>query len=472
MTTVKTLLDLPGLRPHASTGRELLDRTVTRIFVTELPDPGRYLSAGELVLSGLLWWREPGDAEPFVAALAESGAAALAASGADTGGIPADLVESCARHRIPLLEVPPDLSFAVITERVVLALAAASDHARKRLLAAAAEDAPIEGLLRSATTELGLPCWVVSTLGRVVAGTGPLPGTADDIVRRFLGRRRSGKLTLIPIEGRHAVPWLLAVGGPLTAPQTELAEELAGLVGLARARADQVRRVADRVVDPVLAGGDVQGLGLTGELRVIAVRTEGSDEAQDVLRELLADHSGRVLVGSLDGDAYALAEDNGDWPSDTARALSTVEPLLTARGIRAGISDRVPVSALHGAQEVARHALAVAAARPGPVAVVPAGEVGVHQLLLAGAPDQLRAVLRRRVLGPLLDYDAEQHSDLVHTLRVFLDCSGSPTRAAKALHVHVNTLRYRIGRASELLGVDLTEFTAQLDVYLALLAEG
>jgi DNA-binding PucR family transcriptional regulator len=102
--------------------------------------------------------------------------------------------------------------------------------------------------------------------------------------------------------------------------------------------------------------------------------------------------------------------------------------------------------------------------------VVPAGDAGVHQLLLAGAPDGLRAAVRRRVLGPLLAYDAEQHTDLVHTVRVFLECSGSPTRAAKALHVHVNTLRYRIGRAGELLGADLTEFTDQLDVYLALRA--
>lgn len=46
-----------------------------------------------------------------------------------------------------------------------------------------------------------------------------------------------------------------------------------------------------------------------------------------------------------------------------------------------------------------------------------------------------------------------------------------PTRAAKTLHIHVNTLRYRIGRAAELLGVDLTDFVAQVDVYLALTSE-
>ena len=435
MTTVKTLLDLPGLRLRPRAGAELLDRPVTRIYVTELRDPGRYVSAGELVLSGLLWWHEPGDAEHFVAELARAGAAALAASGADSGGIPDDLIEACTRHRIPLLEVPVDLSFSVVTEQVVLALAAASESARKRLLAAA--DAPLGTLLERASAELGLPCWVLSTLGREVAGTVPLPVPAAEVVRR-----ERGALTLVPVEGRHAVPWLIAVGGPLSTAQEELAEELAGLVGVARARMQRA------TPEP------------SGDVRVVALRTEGTQESRDVLLELLPTAS--VEPGGE--TTYAVTT---DWPSDVVTALSTVEPLLAARRVLCGVSDPGPAGQ---AREVARYALEVAAAAPGPVAVVPGGEVDVHRLLLAGAPAELRAALRRRVLGPLLDYDAEQHADLVHTVRVFLECSGSPTRAAKALHVHVNTLRYRIGRASELLGTDLTEFTDQLDVYLALRA--
>ncbi len=438
MTTVKTLLDLPGLRLRPRAGADLLDRPVTRIYVTELPDPGRYLSAGELVLSGLLWWRRPGDAEPFVAALARAGAAALAASGADSGGIPSDVVEACDRHRIPLLEVPADLSFSVITEQVVLALAAASESARKRLQAAA--DAPVETLLESASAELGLPCWVLSGLGRVVAGASPLPVPAPDVVRRYAAKE-PGSLTVVPVEGRHAVPWLIAVGGPLSTAQAELAEELAGLVGVTRART---------------AAPEAE---LPAEARVVALRTEGSDESRDVLRELLPD--GLLLEST--GDTSFAATARQPSPAE----LSTVEPLLRAKRISCGVSD--PGSRAE-AWESARYALEVAARRPGHVSVVAAGEVDVHQLLVAGAPDGLRAALRRRVLGPLLDYDAEQHTDLVHTVRVFLECSGSPTRAAKALHVHVNTLRYRIGRAGELLGADLTEFTDQLDVYLALRA--
>ena len=61
---------------------------------------------------------------------------------------------------------------------------------------------------------------------------------------------------------------------------------------------------------------------------------------------------------------------------------------------------------------------------------------------------------------------------LVRTLRVFLDCSGSWSRSAKLLHVHVNTLRYRIQRIEEITGRDLTEFPDRVDFYLALELEG
>jgi hypothetical protein len=334
--------------------------------------------------------------------------------------------------------VPPDLSFSVITEQVVLALAAASDSARKRLQAAA--EAPVETLVERASAELGLPCWVLSGLGRLVAGTAPLPMPAEDVVRRYAARE-PGPLTLVPVEGRHAVPWLIAAGGPLSTAQAELAEEVAGLVGVTRARAPR------------------PDVSLPEEVCVVAVRTEGSDESRDVLSELLPD---ALLLESGGETSYAATA-----PRPPLDGLSIVEPLLRTGRIRCGVSDPGPRAE---AVESARYAVEVAARKTGRVAVVRAGEVAVHELLLAGAPEGMRAALRRRVLGPLLAYDAEQHTDLVHTVRVFLECSGSPTRAAKALHVHVNTLRYRIGRAGELLGADLTEFTDQLDVYLALRA--
>ncbi|PXY27108.1 PucR family transcriptional regulator [Prauserella muralis] len=468
MTLVRTLLELPELRLRLRAGGDLLDNEVSRIYVTELPDPSRYLARGELVLSGLLWWRDAGDAEPFVAALARAGCAALAASGADTGGIPDELVRACERHRLPLLEVPADLSFAVITERVVLALAAESGGARKRLLSAAADNATLTALLQQGAAELGADCWVRSATGRVVAASTPAPPRQRSVVR---------------VGGRHAIPWSLVVDARLGPGAAEVADELAGLVGLARSREDEVRAARMRVAEPLLAllassGGSAAelttafaatGLPPDTELRVLVARTPGSRRAAEVLGELLAEHPEPVFVGrpgSGDDEAYALVALARPWPADWA---ATAEHALSALGggrVLIGTGGPATVAGLRGASEEARHAVVAAARSDDRVAVVSGEQIGPHRLLLAGAPDELRLALRQRMLGPLLD-----HPDLLHTVRVFLERSGSPARAAKVLHVHVNTLRYRIARAGELLGADLSDFRTQVDLYLALSVE-
>jgi DNA-binding PucR family transcriptional regulator len=40
------------------------------------------------------------------------------------------------------------------------------------------------------------------------------------------------------------------------------------------------------------------------------------------------------------------------------------------------------------------------------------------------------------------------------------------------LHLHVNTLRYRVGRIEELTGRDLARFADRVDLYLALELSG
>src|SRR5438876_1000236 len=53
------LLDAPelGLRLLYS-GRGVLDRPIGRLVTTDLLEPGRYLSGGEVVLTGLVWRRQ------------------------------------------------------------------------------------------------------------------------------------------------------------------------------------------------------------------------------------------------------------------------------------------------------------------------------------------------------------------------------------------------------------------------------
>jgi sugar diacid utilization regulator len=74
-----------------------------------------------------------------------------------------------------------------------------------------------------------------------------------------------------------------------------------------------------------------------------------------------------------------------------------------------------------------------------------------------------------RFVAPLDAYDSEHTSELRRTLEVFYDAGGLE-QAARGLHIHVSTLRYRLKKASELLGVDVKAGPAALDVQVALKA--
>lgn len=478
---VPALLEMRELRLSTRLGGSLLDRDVTHVFCTELPDPGRYLSGGELVVSGLLWWRGPAEADAFVRSLAEHDAAALAASGADLGGIPEQLWHACRQHGIALLEVPPDLSFAVVTEQVVLALAAERDSTtlapQRRLLSTVATGAGLEALLHNGAVELGAECWVRTATGRTVAGVpAAAPHTMVDV----------------PERAPHAVlPWSLVIAADSSqwqAAEHGVAAELAGLIGLERARVEQERRVEHRAAQPLLhllAGGSPT----TAELAAQFTAAELAPHAQ--FRALVAASTGREVtglvallaelvdelgvtgpVGAVGERAYALVEAQG-WPEDAATTCAELLRLAGGRAERIvlGVSAPASMHGLPGAMDEAGHAVRLGQRREGRRHVVFSEEIPVHRLLLAGTPDELRRSVRRRLLGPVLDYDAAHNTDLVDTLRAFLECSGSPATAARRLHVHVNTLRYRIGRVEDLLGLDLGEFVNRIDLYLALHAE-
>jgi DNA-binding PucR family transcriptional regulator len=63
--------------------------------------------------------------------------------------------------------------------------------------------------------------------------------------------------------------------------------------------------------------------------------------------------------------------------------------------------------------------------------------------------------LRDPRLAELSGHDARHGSDLGPSVLAYLDAFGDVRRAASALNVHPNPLRYRLRRAQELVGIDL-----------------
>jgi purine catabolism regulator len=97
-------------------------------------------------------------------------------------------------------------------------------------------------------------------------------------------------------------------------------------------------------------------------------------------------------------------------------------------------------------------------------------DIGLRQLLYA-----LRADLRiqdyvERQVGRLIDYDHRHNTDLVSTLRHYLDAAGNKTVAAHSAELSRQTLYQRLDTIQRLLGSDLESGLRRTELHVALTA--
>jgi DNA-binding PucR family transcriptional regulator len=103
--------------------------------------------------------------------------------------------------------------------------------------------------------------------------------------------------------------------------------------------------------------------------------------------------------------------------------------------------------------------------------VVTLGEIGAYRLLLqVKRPRELQS-FAQSVLGTVHAYDEQHQAKLGLTLRTYTAHRCNAALTAKALHVHPNTVGYRLRRVERLLGIELDDPQTLLHVQLALMIE-
>jgi sugar diacid utilization regulator len=93
-------------------------------------------------------------------------------------------------------------------------------------------------------------------------------------------------------------------------------------------------------------------------------------------------------------------------------------------------------------------------------------DLGVLRLLWQLDNNQLRAFVDE-FLADLIAYDQKNNSNWLETLGVYLKTGCSIQQAANLLPIHSNTMRYRIERIEEILGVDLQDFELRSNLAIA-----
>lgn len=333
--------------------------------------------------------------------------------------------------------------------------------------------------------------------GRAAAApAGAVDGPARLVSPIRIGRETSGYL-ILPAEGRLASLDRALIEVASTGVALELAKLRAQVEMEYRLRGDVVTDLVTGAYaspDSISARAAQLGYDLSEPRDLIVLRIDdfeavarrvGETGGLDVKRRLFDTTQAAVSARSPASMVAAQGEAAIVLAAQTAAergGYGEREPLLIADELREVLRLHLPdltVSASTGDRcsapgdyaesfRVAQGALDAMAKLGRRDRTVDARRLGVYRLLITAAdPGELRR-FAERVLGPLLVADDHRRELLLETLRAYVDSGFNQRETARRSFVHFNTVAYRLRRIEELLGLDLNDPQALLDVTFAL----
>lgn len=432
----------------------------------------------------------------------ESQARGVAALGFGVGLVfrstPRALLDEARARNFPVFEVPLEVPFRDIIAFINRSNLSDDFSSLKRavalqntLLGAMNEGQPEEALVGRLATIVG-GAVLFRPGGAVVADAGTVPVGA--IWEEIAGR--GGRDGVFSTDGLEVAAspilvdgevrfWLALAGRPgevtsvLAGPVVEVAERLLRLIDLAhdvRIMEERIRRgellndLLDeqraREVSPerlelfgvakgpwrvalLSVGQDRDEAQLEGALRLVANSAAGTGTPH-----LLGLHNGHVAL-VVEGEGEQLEA----W---TANLAAAGLPVRAAVGRAVDSPSRMVDS--RGDARLALDFLVRTGVAAGRVLRFEDFEL-IDALLSAADPAELRARVDL-MLDPLRD-----HPQLLESLAAYLSADQNVNTAAEALHVHPNSLRYRLGKVEELLGRSLRSPATMADLYVALRAQ-
>ncbi|TCO17309.1 purine catabolism regulatory family protein [Kribbella steppae] len=490
-----------------------LDREALWVHNTELPDPSPYVRAGEIVLTNGLWQDET-TASAFAANVRRAGAAGIVFGlRTETPATPEELIEACRREELPLAEISIEVPFTAVTE------AASVIHTDQRrdalvgmvrrgdaLAAAISHGAGASGVLAVLRREHDLPLAVVDRMARPLAAAGvELTPEQRRIVAEGLARHPPPlEVDLGGQEGRATVFLVGAVGDTdaallclrpvsgLKKAEQDALDQAARFLSLEVAKQQAIQaielRFASELLDMILSGGHraaevpdrlrAFGVDPSGELVVLTIAfADGAESTLPGLSETVGEfflaQSLAVVVAGGSQDVVAVLQRPRLDLSELAEALcSVVRKRFPERRPVVGLGDTAASAGeLRQPLVQSREACQVLRRRRGAQAVASFRELGTHRLLLGLQDAGTLQGFADGVVGPIREHDGSRAGELEVTLRAFLSNDGHFGATAAALYVHVNTLRNRLAKITELTGRDVARTEDRVDLYLALEAD-
>jgi purine catabolism regulator len=506
--TVGDLIALPGLGLVAVAGESGLDRAIRWAHTSELPDPTRWLSGGELLLTtGIAMKGTPAHQRAYIRRLVKADVAGLGFGvGFGFEKVPAPVVRVADREGFPVLEVPYPVPFIAITKAIASKLAEdrlrelqLSVEVHEKLSHLAADGGGPADLLEEVAGFTSGWAYLFGARGETIAratspnARAPDPGdvwaalppgvlhSRGPVTSSTLGAEGSSIAVAVTAGRRQEGVLVLGKSTRLDARDRIAVRHGATVLGLSLAARRAVVEAERRIAGDLLADaveGELVGEHLERRLELIGFErrtdltvmvVQPSDEDGAGLYELAVElesaartRSGRARSAVV-GDRIALVVDE-KRAGELAESLLEEVTAGRAAAARIGIGESAPARELRRSYLTALLALRSA---PSQVRVASPRDLGSYALLLGSQPRPVLEGFVHSILGPLIDRDVQRSSHLVESVRAFVACGGRWEEGARELGVHRHTLRYRINQAQELIERDLNSPEDRMEVWLA-----
>jgi purine catabolism regulator len=502
--TVGDLLRTPQLDIRPVAGKRGLSRAIRWVHVSELEDPTPWLKGGELLLTtGMGVGKTPARQRRYLDRLVQADLAGLGfGTGFSFRSVPRALAAAADRAGFPVFEVPYAVPFIAITEAVftrlvseqydLLSRSLDSEHTLTR---AVLDGGGIQGVVVALTAAIHGWVLLLDLHGRVIsAGPRSARAHAASVWAELQSPRAEGqRFSLSVVEGGHHVAVqpvtaqgrieaFLAVGKkePLTQFDRIVSSHGLALLALelakARAVSEAERRLKGDLLDQILrqtlapaqARQSMERLGFDLARPVAVAVFEGTEPPERLAmacEDALARRAGAFLASPRDGLVIVVLQPEGPG------FLASLRESVAARSsgaVIAGGGRLVPFERLLQGLREATYALRLCRADRRLQAEF--ADLGAYQLLLSLQDPEALQTFADSVLAPLDDYDRVHGTELLHSLRAFLERNARWESAAKDLYVHRHTLRYRMRKVEELTGRSLSSARDRMEFFLSLRA--
>jgi PucR family transcriptional regulator, purine catabolism regulatory protein len=469
---VADLLASPALQLRLVAGAAGLRRSVSWAHVSELEDPTPWLLGAEVIMTtGIAVPRSADAQRAYLERLDDAGVSALAISAQlHMPTLHDAFLDAAERRGFPVLEVPLSVPFIAIAQEVATALQEDQGQrlgAQLQVFGAlrwmAAENLDAGSVFHRLEQLSGYRIHLCTPQGRpllpgvrVPPDLSVLPASVDappTIPGGFAVPVHAPEGTvgfLVAFEREGAYPAGLAVVQHIaTVAALHIAMVRHQRETLRREGAETLAELLQDVLDPAVARRRLQRLAIQGD-NVLLILRDVADDA---------------LLPALDEQPYLLLQRGDEHYLLGSRLLG--EAVARLPGVVVGVSRPFqPGESLRIAQREARSALAKA--RQTGRALVAYGDDPTERWLTEDPA--VLAALVEQVLGPVLAYDAQHDSLLLASVRTWMERDRRSESAAEALHIHPNTLAYRLRRFAALTGHDPSSSDAFAEIWLALRA--